>query len=337
MEEKELTVHLKERSYSIYFGHGLLSRLKDFVDTNRKVLVLTDDGVPKPYAETVLSRCPSAHILVVPKGEGSKSLPVFENVCDTMLRAGFSRGDLLIALGGGVVGDLGGFAAASYMRGIDLVQIPTTTLSQIDSSVGGKTAVNFHGVKNILGAFHQPRAVLIDFDTLSTLPSRHFFNGLAEAVKMGLILDPVLFSLFETGRVREQLEEIIFRSVKAKALLVEQDETEQGLRKLLNFGHTLGHGLESAGHLSELYHGECVGLGMLYFLTDPALKDRVLRVLESLHLPTSCCVDPEEVYAALLHDKKSTADGITVVKVDRPGHGFFETMTLESLHTLVQN
>ena len=233
------------------------------------------------------------------------------------------------------MGDLGGFAAAGYMRGIDFIQIPTTTLSQIDSSVGGKTAINLNGVKNIIGAFHQPRAVLIDFDTLKTLPPRHWANGLAEAVKMGLILDADLFALFEAGDVQAHLEEIIYRSIAAKARVVEQDETEQGLRKALNFGHTIGHGIESAAHLHGLYHGECVGLGMLYFITDPALKARTVKVLTSLNLPTEVSLDPDAVFAAMSHDKKSGAGCITVVKVDRPGHCYFENMTLDALRALL--
>ena len=206
---------------------------------------------------------------------------------------------------------------------------------QIDSSVGGKTAINLNGVKNIIGAFHQPRAVLIDFDTLKTLPPRHWANGLAEAVKMGLILDADLFALFEAGDVQAHLEEIIYRSIAAKARVVEQDETEQGLRKALNFGHTIGHGIESAAHLHGLYHGECVGLGMLYFITDPALKARTVKVLASLNLPTEVSLDPDAVFAAMSHDKKSGAGGITVVKVDRPGHCYFENMTLDALRALL--
>ena len=335
MEQTKLNVNLGSRAYPIHFGRGLLEHLADYVNLDRKVLVLTDDGVPKEYLDIVLAQCPNGSAEVVPMGEGAKSFPVFERVCARMLELNFGRRDLLIALGGGVVGDLGGFAAAGYMRGIDFIQIPTTTLSQIDSSVGGKTAINLNGVKNIIGAFHQPRAVLIDFDTLKTLPPRHWANGLAEAVKMGLILDEDLFALFEAGDVQAHLEEIIYRSIAAKARVVEQDETEQGLRKALNFGHTIGHGIESAAHLHGLYHGECVGLGMLYFITDPALKARTVKVLASLNLPTEVSLDPDAVFAAMSHDKKSGAGGITVVKVDRPGHCYFENMTLDALRALL--
>ena len=152
---------------------------------------------------------------------------------------------------------------------------------------------------------------------------------------MGLILDADLFALFEAGDVQAHLEEIIYRSIAAKARVVEQDETEQGLRKALNFGHTIGHGIESAAHLHGLYHGECVGLGMLYFITDPALKARTVKVLTSLNLPTEVSLDPDAVFAAMSHDKKSGAGGITVVKVDRPGHCYFENMTLDALRALL--
>ena len=178
------------------------------------------------------------------------------------------RGDLVVAVGGGVVGDLAGFAASIYMRGVDFINCPTTTLSMIDSSIGGKTAVDLGDTKNIVGTFWQPKLVIVDPDTLSTLPQRHFVNGLAEAVKAALLADPELFSLFEQGDVDARIDEIIYRCLRFKKNIVEQAETEQGMRKALNFGHTLGHGIEAVRGIkgrrtTGLYHGECVGLGIL--------------------------------------------------------------------------
>ena len=333
----ELTVHLGARSYPIFFERGILSRIGQHVNLNRKVLIVTDTGVPRRHWQAVLDQCPQGYCEVVEMGEGAKSFPVFEHLCKKLLEYGFTRKDLVISVGGGVVGDLGGFVAASYMRGIDFVGIPTTTLSQIDSSVGGKMAINLAGVKNIIGAFHQPKAVLIDFDTLATLPARHYANGLAEAVKMGFILDPKIIELFERddSSCSAVMDEIIYRAIAAKAHIVEIDETEQNERKSLNFGHTIGHGIEAAGHLADLYHGECVALGMLYFFEDEAVKQRCIRILEKLHLPTSTQVDAESVFAALSHDKKGDGKTISVVKVPAVGQYRLEKMSYDAIRALL--
>ena len=237
------------------------------------------------------------------------------------------RTDLVIALGGGVVGDLAGFAAACYMRGIDFVNIPTTTLAQIDSSIGGKTAINAGGVKNNIGAFWQPRKVLIDLDVLSTLPRRHYINGLAEALKAGLIYDPQLYALFEQENIDDHLEEIIYRSLCMKKDVVEKDEKETGLRKILNFGHTIGHAIEGYYHMEEYLHGECVAMGMLYFIEDDALRQRTIRILERLGLPTDAPYDAEAIYEKLLADKKAGHGHITVVKVKTLGKAELEDMS----------
>ena len=318
MEQTELNVNLGSRAYPIHFGRGLLEHLADYVNLDRKVLVLTDDGVPKEYLDTVLAQCPNGSAEVVPMGEGAKSFPVFERVCARMLELNFGRRDLLIALGGGVVGDLGGFAAAGYMRGIDFIQIPTTTLSQIDSSVGGKTAINLNGVKNIIGAFYPPRAVLIDPDVLSTLPPEQFSGGMAEAIKMSVTSDPALFSLIETQPVAEHIEQIIEGALRIKRDIVEQDERESGLRMLLNFGHTLGHGIETGSGLT-LTHGACVALGMPAFCSAE-VRARLLPVLKKVGLPTAVSFDPERVWQAMLHDKKSSGGSVSLIVPTAIGH-----------------
>ena len=268
----------------------------------------------------------------VPRGEGSKSFAVLEKLLTAMLDAGFTRGDCVCAVGGGMVGDLAGFAAASFMRGVDFYNIPTTVLSQVDSSIGGKTAVNLGGVKNIVGAFWQPKRVLVDVDTLATLPARQIASGLAEAVKAGLIADDKLFELFETGDVADNMERIIADSLRMKKAVVEQDEKEQGLRKILNFGHTIGHGIES---VTGLTHGESVALGMLPMCAE-SVRARLLPVLEKLGLPTQARADPEAVYAALLHDKKTAGGKITVVKVEQPGSFVLESVAPEALRGLIE-
>lgn len=323
----KLTMQLKNRSYDIIMKAGCLKNLYQFTNVqNRRVFVLTDSGVPAQYAETVAAQCPKSTIYTAPQGEGSKSLKVFGEVLQAMLDFGMDRKDLLVAVGGGVMGDLGGFCAASYMRGIDFVNCPTTTLSQIDSSIGGKTAVDLGETKNIIGAFWQPKLVLVDFDTLATLPARHVANGLAEGAKMGLIGDPALFALFEKAdpTAPENIEQIVFRSLKFKKKIVEQDEREGSVRACLNFGHTIGHGIEAVKGIrgrrtKGYYHGECVAMGTLYMIEDPALVKRARNVYRTLGLPTRTGVDKRKVLQYMEHDKKSNGDSITVIKC--PGLG----------------
>lgn len=313
-----IPVKLPLGSYDITIERGLLKKAGEIINLNRRVLIVTDSGVPAEYSKTVASQCKEAFIETVPMGEESKSLSVFEKLCASMLEHGFTRSDCVVAVGGGVVGDLAGFVSASYMRGIDFYNIPTTVLSQVDSSVGGKTAVNFGKIKNIIGAFYQPKAVLIDPDTLKTLSKRHFSNGLAEAVKMAITFDESLFELFENSDAHENIEEIIARSVKIKAAVVEQDEKESGLRKVLNFGHTMGHAIESAEELGGLYHGECVSLGMLPMCSNE-IKDRVKSVLKNLNLPTEYHGDAEKLILAASHDKKFSGKKVTVITAPKIG------------------
>ena len=328
----KLTMNLGARSYDIILKAGCLANLHQFADlTHRRVFVLTDSGVPAQYAQTVLGQCANGTVYTIPRGEGSKCLKVYGQVLQAMLEFGMDRRDLLVAVGGGVVGDLGGFCAASYMRGIDFVNCPTTTLSQIDSSIGGKTAIDLGSAKNIVGAFWQPKVVLIDPQTLATLPRRQYINGLAEAVKAGLIADPALFDLFENGDVDKDIETIIYRSLLVKKKIVEQNERESGIRKALNFGHTIGHGIEAVKGVrgrrtNGLYHGECVALGMLPMIEDRSLQKRTRAVLRKLGLPVRTGVDKHKVLEYMHHDKKSGGSSITVIRV--PGLGCWRADTL---------
>ncbi len=315
-----MTIHMNlgGDSYDILVQRGILSSAGQHLNLNRRVLVVTDSGVPAEYAETVAAQCRNGILCTVESGEASKSLDGFGKLLQTMLDHGFSRKECVVAVGGGVVGDLSGFAASAYMRGIDFYNIPTTLLSQIDSSIGGKTAVNLGGVKNVIGAFYQPRMVLIDPELLKSLPQRQISNGLAEAVKMALTSDLELFDIFENQRIEEHLEEIIARSLEVKKYVVEQDEREAGLRRILNFGHTIGHGIESSKGMSLLYHGECVALGMLP-LCGESIRPRVISVLKKCGLYRTLDFDWEEIAAAVLHDKKADGNHVTVTAVDKIG------------------
>ena len=330
-----LHMELGELGYDIVIERGALDRAAELLDLDRKVLVVTDDGVPAEYASKLAASAKDGTVFTVAQGEDSKSLERFGEIMSRMLKLGFGRKDAVVAVGGGVVGDLAGFAASAYMRGIDFFNIPTTVLSQVDSSIGGKTAVNLDGIKNIVGAFYQPRKVLVDLDLLSTLPQRQISNGLAEAVKMSLTSDADLFGLFEKGNISENMDEIITRSLMIKKNVVEQDEKEQGLRKILNFGHTIGHGIESFEHLNGLYHGECVALGMIPMVSD-TLRPRLIKVLENLSLPTSVELDGDAVYAAMIHDKKGEGDCVTVTTVPDAGRYEMKRVAFGELYPLIK-
>ena len=304
-----------QKSAQIVVERGVLGKAAEHLNLNRRVLVVTDSGVPKIYAETLAKQCKTPVICTVESGEASKSIETFTKLLHTMLENDFSRKDCVVAVGGGVVGDLSGFAASAYMRGVDFYNIPTTLLSQIDSSIGGKTAINFGGIKNIVGAFYQPKKVLIDPELLKTLPDRQVSNGLAEAVKMALTSDKELFEIFENKDIKDNIDEIIIRSLNIKKNVVEQDEKESGLRKILNFGHTIGHGIESS---SDLYHGECVALGLIP-MCDEAIRQRVINVLKKCNLYNLSDFDWDKIGKAMFHDKKADGDTVSVTTVSEIG------------------
>ncbi|MBO5931575.1 MAG: 3-dehydroquinate synthase [Clostridia bacterium] len=321
-------MHVGVGNYDVFVERGALDQAGKLLSLDRKVLVVTDSGVPAEYAARVAEQCREAHVVTVPEGEGSKSLATLEVLLSAMLQNGFGRTDCVVAVGGGVVGDLAGFAASVFMRGIDFYNIPTTVLSQVDSSIGGKVAVNFGGVKNIVGAFYQPKAVLIDPDVLSTLPKRQIVNGLAEAVKMALTSDAELFEMFERGEAFEEIDTVIKRSLRIKKAIVEYDEKESGLRRILNFGHTLGHGIEAASE-GTLYHGECVALGMIPMCATD-VRARLIAVLQSIGLPTQIEGDLENILKFTAHDKKCDGDFINVVFVDAIGSSTIKKMPLSN-------
>ena len=308
-----MRVELSECSYDIHIGRGLIHKVSEIFCLDRRVLILTDSGVPKEYAEAVKAACREATIFTLPEGEGSKSIDVFSKVLSAMIDLGMTRTDCLVAVGGGVIGDLGGFAAASYMRGIDFYNIPTTLLSQVDSSIGGKCAINLGGVKNIVGSFYQPKGVIVDPDLLATLPERHMANGMAEVIKMAVSFDADLFQKIENGA---DILEIIEGALKIKKTVVENDERETGLRRVLNLGHTLGHAIEATD--GSLYHGECVAIGMMAVCSDE-VKARLVPLLKKCGLPTEYKGDMKSVVSKIALDKKSDGDEIYIIYVDEVG------------------
>ena len=318
-----LNVSLAERSYPIYIGAGLLSAdlLRRHVRASQ-VMVVTNETVAPLYLDKMLASLDGLKVdtLVLPDGERFKTLATLETVFDALLEKRHSRTTTLIALGGGVIGDMTGFAAACYQRGVDFIQVPTTLLAQVDSSVGGKTAVNHPRGKNMIGAFYQPKAVLIDTDVLKTLPPRELGAGLAEVIKYGLIRDADFLQWLEDNMAllragdTSALVTAIERSCRNKAEVVAADETEQGERALLNLGHTFGHAIETATGYSEWLHGEAVATGMLLaaqlsadlgWLT-PVQVEQVAALLEKAELPLvpPAGMTPAQFRELMAHDKK---------------------------------
>lgn len=322
-------------AYDIVVERGALNKAKEYLDLNRRVLVITDSGVPEQYAKAVADSAKEAFVYVIPQGEASKQMDSYRLILEELVKRGFTRTDCIVAVGGGVVGDLSGFAAATFMRGIDFYNVPTTLLSQVDSSVGGKTAIDFMGIKNVVGAFYPPKRVLIDPDTLNTLSDRQLSNGLAEAVKMAMTSDEELFGIFENDKLTERIELIIERSLMIKKKVVEEDEHETGLRKVLNFGHTLAHAIESANGMEALFHGECVALGMVP-MCDVEVRDRLLKVLKKLNLPTEITENSDAVIEACKHDKKLSGAEITVVYVEKIGSFEFKKMPFTEFEAMIR-
>lgn len=332
----KLRMELGSRSYDIILKRGALQNAAKLGDLNRKVMIVSDTGVPEQYIKTLIPQCASAYVHIVPQGEASKSVENWAAIQQHMMEEGFGRTDAVAALGGGVVGDLAGFAASTYMRGVDYFGIPTTTLSQIDSSIGGKTAIDLGGTKNIVGSFHQPKLVVVDPDTLKTLSHRHYINGLAEALKTGLIGSSELFNIFENEDIDENIERILYLCLRYKKGVVERDETEQGERKLLNLGHTIGHGIEAAGGMDGLLHGESIAIGMLPMIESNTLRKRTRAVMRKLGLPLTHTYDNDKILQYLTHDKKRHNDIYTIVKVKVPGHGYLEKVPYEELELMVK-
>jgi 3-dehydroquinate synthase len=327
-----LTVELGSRSYPILIGSGLLGRagLLDEWLRRRDVLVLTNETLAQVYLDPVRALLQGSRMAthVLPDGEQHKTLATVERILDTLAAQRFARDGVLLALGGGVVGDIGGFAAAIYQRGIDFIQVPTTLLSQVDSSVGGKTGVNHPAGKNLIGAFHQPICVLADTDTLQTLPDRELSAGLAEIVKYGMLADVGLFDWLERHgeqllrREPAALHHVIRRSCEIKAGVVGADERERGLRALLNLGHTFGHAIERCAGYGTWLHGEAVAAGLAMAAEfsrrlgwiDAGDVRRVRTLLERLQLPAAPPrIDPGQFLAAMGMDKKVLAGQIRLV------------------------
>ncbi len=331
---KKLVVNV-QKPYEILIERNIINSCGSYISkiTNaKKVVVITDSNVEKLYLDTVVkSLSEYFEVFSYSFTAGEKSKTVFEvtKMVEFMAENSLSRNDLAVALGGGVTGDMAGFAASCYLRGIDFVQIPTTLLSQIDSSVGGKTGVDLPQGKNLCGAFHQPSLVLIDQNVLDTLDERFFNDGMGEAIKYGCIKSEKLFSRLEKENAKDFIEDLIFECVDIKRQVVENDEKEKGERAILNFGHTVGHAIEKLNNFEGISHGEAVAIGMVYVtnsseksgMTENGTTDRLIKLLEKYSLPVKTDYSLEKLVAAMLNDKKQTGNGIKFITLEKIGKG----------------
>ena len=334
-------VDLGPRSYDIHVGSGLIDRLQELVPWPkhaRTAVIVTNGIIAEHYGDRVDAAIGRAGLEVrtvrVPDGEQAKSVETLSQIWQRLAQIPLMRDDVIVALGGGVVGDLAGFAAATWHRGVGLVQVPTTLLAQVDSAIGGKTGINLAHGKNLVGAFHQPLVVVSDVEVLATLPSRERRAGLGEVAKYGFIADPVVLDLLEdrpgsaTAGDPEVLADIVQRGSAVKAEVVSEDELESGRRALLNYGHTIGHAIEALTDYGTYRHGEAVGLGMIAAaqlgerlgISEAGLADRTVSVLDGLGLPTrGLRLDPRDVWEVMARDKKAR-DGVRFIISERPGH-----------------
>ena len=343
----KLTVNLEKNSYPIYIENHIIADAGTYIKEvfhGRKIMIVSDDNVYPIYGDAlseVLEADFEVFHLVLPHGEATKKFESLPLIYDALLQARFSRSDLLIALGGGVIGDLAGFAAASFLRGIKLVQIPTSLLAQVDSSVGGKVAVDLPQGKNLVGAFYQPSLVLIDPEVLQTLPDHFIHDGMGEVIKYGCIQDPELFSLLEThtsfADLKDELGNIIYRCVDCKRVVVEEDQFDTGSRMLLNFGHTLAHTIEQYYHYERESHGEAVAIGMYQLtklaeekgLTPGGTSIRIQDLLTIYGLPSSCGVALGALTEAIALDKKNLNNHLNLILLHGIGDSYIYPAALD--------
>ena len=330
-----------DEKYKVLIGKNKIFKdyLPSAVSKNNKVFIITDKNIPAEYIDLVRKSIPSNKVidlLKIKPGEESKSFTNFQMILNRLAKEKYDRSDCIVSIGGGVVGDLSGFVAASFMRGIDYIQIPTSLLAQVDSSVGGKTAINIESGKNLVGAFKNPKLVLISSALLKSLPEREFKSGIAEIIKYGLIYNKKIFNIFDKQhkqilkRNQKVIEELIHESVKTKAKIVTEDERELGIRAILNFGHTYGHAIEAINNYKNILHGEAVAMGMRMASKMSMLEghlnektySRIINVFDALNLPKNTSNNYSDLKNFILSDKKVKGGNINLILLKGIGLSF---------------
>lgn len=339
---KIININVSSKNYNIHIGKGILSQSGEIIKNlgfNGKLLIVTDDNVAPLYLDTVEKSIKNAGIdafhVILPNGEEHKNMDSIMKIYEEAAKSNLNRKDMLVALGGGVIGDMTGFAAATFLRGIKYVQIPTTLLAQVDSSIGGKTGIDLPFGKNLVGAFCQPEAVIADSSTVKTLTEEHIASGMAEVIKSAFIRKKDFVDLLlNSTDLNKDVEEFIIRSMNVKKEVVEIDEFEKYERMMLNFGHTLGHSIEKIMNFSGISHGQAVAIGMSLITKNTEVKQILDKILHKYNLKTEIDIPVNQLIDAAKNDKKAVSGGINIVVVDKIGEAEIKKITFEEFYNI---
>ncbi|QWB99961.1 3-dehydroquinate synthase [Mycoplasmatota bacterium] len=332
----KINIKSQLKNYSIHIENHLLDHLSDFIDSFKNYFIITDDGIPDAYLDKLEKQLENCQIITFKQGEHSKNIDTYQYIINQLLNLSADKDDCLIGIGGGVVGDLTGYVASTYLRGIDYIHIPTTLLSQVDSSIGGKTAINYLQYKNIIGSFYPPTKVLIDPQTLHTLSNRHFNNGIVEIIKYGLLASNDLLEMLESDRMIKNIDQIIYQSLIIKKAFVEADEFDTFKRNFLNLGHTLGHAYEAYYQFNKYLHGEAVGLGILKVIQKPLLKERIRTLMLKYQLPIEDPLDIEKLYPFIKKDKKNKGKKINFIVISEVENPEINHIHIDSINDFIK-
>lgn len=339
---KTININVSSKNYNIHIGKGILSQAGEIIKNlgfTGKLLIVTDDKVAPLYLETVENSIKNNGIrafhIILPNGEEHKNMDSILKIYEAAAKNNLNRKDMLVALGGGVIGDMTGFAAATFLRGVKYVQIPTTLLAQVDSSIGGKTGIDLPFGKNLVGAFCQPEAVIADSSAIKTLTDEHIASGMAEVIKSAFIRKKDFVDLLlNSADFEEDAEEFIIRSMNVKKEVVEIDEFEKYERMMLNFGHTLGHSIEKIMNFTGISHGQAVAIGMSLITKNPEVKEVLDKILHKYNLKTEINIPTSQLIDAAKNDKKTVSDGINIVVVDKIGEAEIKKITFEEFYNI---
>lgn len=327
-----INIHSKIRDYEIKIDDNLNKLIENSIDKSQRYFIVLDNKLSNNWRSFLLEMLPNSVIFEIEGGENSKSFEKYEQVINEMSKNEISKDDCLIAFGGGTITDLTGYVASTYKRGINFINIPTTTLAMVDASVGGKNAINLKQIKNGIGTIYPPLLVLIGLDVLDTLSEEHINNGLFESLKSGLIEDPSLYELFKCD-YKSKIYEIVHKSILVKKKYVELDEEDLGVRKILNYGHTFGHAIESASSF-EMLHGEAIAHGMLIASQTKPFFDELKDILSKMNLPKLPEIDHKKLLKYIKQDKKSVKNGVYFIEVNNIGHAEIISKTLDDLERM---
>lgn len=333
MMEKIVKVQIKSKSknYDIIIKNQLLNDLTEFLDLNRHYVIITESMIPKIYIETIKSQLINSHVITFKNGETSKNYESYINIIRQLKKLNIKKDACLIGLGGGVVTDMTGFVGSTYLRGIDHIFIPTTLLAQVDAAIGGKTGINFDGIKNMIGTFYPPQKVLIDPQTLNTLSNRHFNSGIAEIIKYGLIGSNEILNMLESQSFIKHIDSIIYQSILIKKHYIEIDEFDKNQRHILNFGHTLGHAYESYYQYDKYLHGEAVAMGMLKMVDNLNLRSRLLKIYDKFNLPSKDKLEFNQLMPYISKDKKASDHHIDIILLEEIEKPIIKNVSIDSI------